>query len=303
MPGTGAVVQQVLMMFLIVVVGAVLRRMKRFGDGMIAGLSDLLLSVSMPCLVISAFQFAFTERIALNMLAVFAVAAAAHLLGFLAGRLGCRRGMEPRRRAVLRFSLTFSNCAFMAFPLVEAMFGAEGLIYASVYLASYNLFQWTLGVRIYRAEERLSWRHLLTPGLISVAIGAGLFFLGWRLPGPLAGACSQLGALTTPVSMLLIGARMSDSRPRDFLGDPAIYLVALVRLVAMPLLLYAALRLTGLDPLPMGVAVMSIGMPPAAATVMFAERYGGDAALASRVVFVVTLLSMVTIPVVMGALF
>ena len=192
---------------------------------------------------------------------------AVHALGIAAAHLSFR-GEEARER-VLRFGVVFSNAGYMAIPLQKALLGEDGVFYGAAYVAVFNLVLWSYGVMAMSGDRKaLSARRLLlNPGVIGLAAGLLLFFTGIRLPAFLEAPVGHLAALNTPLPMLIVG------------------------------LLY----LCGMRGALLTACVIAASAPAAAATTMFATRYGQDARLSVNLVALSTLCSMLTMPLVVGA--
>ncbi|MCL2319397.1 MAG: AEC family transporter, partial [Treponema sp.] len=70
----------------------------------------------------------------------------------------------------------------------------------------------------------------------------------------------------------------------------------LIRLVLIPVLVMGILLLFRPDPMVSGISVILSGMPAGVTTSIMADKYGADKELASRIVFMSTLLSIVSAP-------
>ena len=106
----------------------------------------------------------------------------------------------------------------------------------------------------------------------------------------------MLGNTTVPLSMVVIGTVLANIKPRNIFGNPRIFAMAGVRLLLVPavlILCYLPFRLPYIEA---GVPVVISGMPSAVFCVILAKQFGGDEELASVGVFITTLLSFATIP-------
>ena len=294
------VVNQVTILFIIMGVGFVAKKINIITEEFSKKLSELLLMVAMPAMILSSFQFDYSSEIIKNVLLVMVFAVAAHILSFCIGILLFRKYPENIRK-VLMFTTMFTNCGFMGFPLLESLFGKTGVFYGSIYVAIYNLFIWTAGVMIFNGERGIKSirKALLNPGTIAVFIGMFLFFFSLRLPYPAAKALDMLGAMTAPLSMLIVGSILAGIDFKSlFSGFPMYYGIA-VRNILLPLLTVALLKVIGFNGVVLGVCVSVIAMPAGANTPVFAELYGGDSLFASKVVALSTLFSIVSIPLIL----
>ncbi len=136
-------------LFMMLIPGIVLKKCKLVPDGFGKGISNLVLYIAQPLLIVAAYlncKSTFSD-IWQNVLAVLLLSIAAHIL-FSAVAMCLFGGAEEGRRKMLRFATIFSNAAFMGIPLIDAICGAEAAIYASIYNITFNFFLWTLGVHL-----------------------------------------------------------------------------------------------------------------------------------------------------------
>jgi predicted permease len=265
-------------------------------------LSELLLKITNPLLVLSSFQVDFSRDIMSNLVIVFLFAVAVNTASILLGQLLFAK-YEAERKKIMKFSAIYSNCGFMGFPVLESLFGKTGVLYGSIFVAVFNIFLWTNGVAIFSSKGKLDKASMkkiaLNPGIITVLIGILLFAFSVRLPGPVAKAVDLVGSMTTPLSMLLVGAVVAGCKFKELLKGWDLYYISAIRLILIPLGAFAALRILDVPKLLLTVCVLLVAMPAAATTTIFAELYDSDSIFASRVVVFTTLSSIVTLPLVM----
>ena len=285
---------EVIVLFCVVLTGALCRRLNFFTDETIRGTTQIVVNITLPCLTISNMQRDFSMDVLRNFLITLGLSMMLILLA-IGGAL-LLFGKRPHDRlAVLANLQGFSNCGFMGYPIILA-FNPDWMIYAVAYNIAYTVFTWTIGLSLYQGKENMSLRRvLLNPNLISAAIGFVLFCTSVRLPVIPAKVLSLLGGLTTPLSMLLIGTRVCGVRPSDFM-DRDYHISALLRLVVQPLFVFALMRVLPVAPAVAGTIFLLTAMPSGTMTAMQAELYGGDRVFAARAIAYSTLLSLVTVP-------
>ena len=291
------VLNQVLILFIIMAIGFYARRKKILNDELTQGLSELLLAVTMPLLTLTSFNLKFSPEMLINAGLILICSILAHTATFFLGRALYAKYPE-KIRAVLHFSAIFTNCGFMGYPLLESLFGKTGIFYGSMYVAVFNFFLWTIGIRIFTGKnDPGSFRKALAnPGLIAVFLGIILFIFSVKLPFPVYRAMDLAGSTTTPIAMLVIGSTLADSDFSKLFTNIPIFYGALARLILIPAVALLILKLTGLDELLIKIFVIIIAMPVAANSAIFSKKFEGDALFASQLVLVSTLLSIVTIP-------
>lgn len=294
------VVNQVTILFIIMGIGFIAKKKNIIDEPTRRKLSELLLMVTMPAMILSSFQFEYSSEMLKNVLTILAFALSAHIISLFLGILLYRRYPENIKR-VLKFITIFSNCGFMGFPLLESLYGKTGVFYGSIYIAVYNLFVWTVGVMLFSGERDLKSirKAVVNPGTIAVFMGMLLFVFSLRLPFPVAKALDMTGAMTAPLAMLIVGSILAGVDFKSLFSGFPLYYGVLIRNIILPLATAAILRVFGFDGVVYGVCVSVIAMPAGANTPIFAELYGGDSLFASKVVAFSTLFSIVSIPLIL----
>lgn len=206
-------------------------------------------------------------------------------------------------RGVFRLMVFLSNNVFIGFPVVEAMFGPEAVFYAAISNIPFNLILYTLGVSQIQQGERPTWRKILTPPLIATLLAGVLYLIQFRAPTVLSDIASTLGAATMPVSMMMIGTSLGIMPLKNTLTDWRVYAASLLRLIIVPVVVWAILRLFIHDQMLLGIPVMLAACPSAMIIAPICLQYGKDDSFASKIIFVSTVLSAVTVPLVAYLLF
>lgn len=287
-----------LLMFLYMLCGAIASRAKIIRQDNRQALVRLLMDVAMPMMVLNAFNKPTTLEEIKSSLWVMVIALAGCVVTGMIGLLLWRNQPENKRK-VLMYASMFSNAGNAGLPIVSLVFGPVGVFYVSMYLIPPRILQWTVGLGFFVKPEKGGWvkNVLLNPMVVMIYIGAVLMITGWQIPGVFGKAIENLGAMTAPLSMILIGATLANMDLR-MLFDKSVLWVTFLRLIAFPALFIALLKCVGADAMTMNVSVVLLAMPVASNTAAMAERYGGDFAFASACVSVSTLLSVVTVPLV-----
>lgn len=292
---------QVCIMFLLIVLGFIIKKCKLITQEGSKQLSDILLIFVTPCVVIKAYQVDFELGLASGLLTAFIAAAVINVVSILVSKLIFGRDRTPRGQ-IDQYCAAYSNCGFMAIPLLEAVLGAGGVFYGSAYLAVFNILNWTHGIYLYTQDKKsLSLKKILiNPGVIGVVIGLALFFARIRLPGVLYTAVDYMSGLNTPLAMLLLGVFLADVNFATALKNGRLYLVSLVRLVLVPVIGILLLKLPFVGAAVAVAVVIPAACPSATAAALFAAKYDLDAGYASEIVALNTLMSIVTIPLIVA---
>lgn len=293
------VFSKVVSIFILVVVGYVARKAKAMDRTLIRGLSGFILNVAIPFTVLASFDRSIPRSAMPDLAVVGAWALGMHAFAIAASRLAYAKAPDGDRK-VLSYVTVFSNCGFMGFPVAESVFGKIGVMYGSIYVIVFQTFVWTYGVALFSGSKgnRAQLKNaIFNAGNAAVLLGLAIWLLPFDLPSSVTSSISILSTLTTPLSMIVVGATLAEVPLKGLFIGKGLWVGTFARLVLMPLAFYGFMRLTGWTSLPARLAVFLASMPAAAQTVIFAERYNADVALASKMVFVTTVLSSLTIPI------
>ena len=294
-------IQAALLLYLLC--GILCRRLKIITPSNQQNFIDLLLTVLMPCMVFNSFR-SITLDMLRNTLSVMTVSLAVCLLSWVLGKLLYRRAGD--RQPVLRYATLINNAGFAGMPLAQEMFGQEGLIYASVFLIPQRIFMWSYGLSMFTTVSgREVVKKIIThPCIIAVALGLVVMCLytnGIYIPSALDDTIGQIGGCVTALSMMLIGAILSDVALKEMLNRTAL-VYSFYRLLLIPALVGLILWMLPLDILSIKVSILLTAMPAASTSAMLAEKYGRDYKFASELIMTSTILSLFTIPLVATAL-
>lgn len=210
-----------------------------------------------------------------------------------------------QKHTVERILAVCSNCGFMGIPLMTAVMGEIGMLYAAIYVAVFNIYTWTHVVTLLRHTRPKLREILLSPGAIGAGLGVGLFFLQITLPGVLRDGLSYLTALNTPLPTIIAGVFVADISIKKTLTSPRVYLACAMRLVVLPLAMLAllwAIRapywFDGAYTVALA-AMISCSCSGAITTIMMPAKFGGgDPEYAAGLIAASTAFSIVTIPLV-----
>lgn len=299
---------QAVIMFILLAVGYFLYKKKLVGDEATKQFSNIAVSLINPIVIFNAYQTEFEPRLLNGLLWAGGLAVAAHVVLIIASMVFVRRGRGQWR--VDRFSMIYSNCAFMGIPLIEATFGTEGVFYLTGFITVFNLFIWIHGVILMSdggkrsaAETAKSLlKIVLSPAILAVVIGLVMFFTGLRLPSLLQIPLDYLGSMNTPLAMLVSGATIAKAGILGGLKCRRIYYVQAFKLLIVPVLLaalFVPMRVFGADMMIIDVVLIAAAAPTASSTIMFAYKYGQDAEYASNHFALSTIFGIVTMPVVL----
>ncbi len=281
-----ALFSQLFILLVIAAVGYLARRTGLYPPETQQQTSTIILNIALPAGIIAASRMEMRTEDLIRLAQVSAFSAAYYTAGFYLIYRFFRS--LPRfshdERLVMTISLTFPNIAFMGFPLITALLGQEALFYAAIMTLFFNTALFTAGEKLFRGTATPLRTVLLRPANIATAVMLLLFGFQIRLPLVLHDALSMLGSLSTPLSMLIVGALIAESPLSILIRDRRCWLLSVLRLLVVPLLLFGILLLLDLDPFVIWLCTILSTMPSAAMSAILAERYNRDPQLASAAV-------------------
>ncbi|MEW9121781.1 MAG: AEC family transporter [Thermotaleaceae bacterium] len=288
---------EILVLFLMIGIGYLISKLNIIDGRMNKGISKLLVNVTLPLLIFSSFTTQYKGNVFVNMFQLFIYSNIIFLMCTIGGKFLSNR-MNVSKKDVFHFILIFSNCGFVGFPVVKSIYGDLGVLYTSVFNVTYNIFIWTVGVMIYtKGKESTDIKKIAkNPNIIAVFLGVSMMALSVELPVYISKTASMVGSVTTPLSMISIGAMLSEISLGKILKDWTIYYLSFLRLLVIPLIGYAGLRLFHIDMVIVNVITICLAMPAASLGAILAESYNNNARYASVCVLVSTLFSIITIP-------
>ncbi len=298
MAGLSELINLQLQMFVLIVVGIILQKSGILGKSGRTVLTDVLLYFVLPCNIIKSFQMEFTKDALARFALVFIASALVQVISFIFSRILYRKEPE-RHKKVLQYVTIVSNGGFLGLPVTEEVFGAEGLMYASIFLIPMRIMMWTSGISCFTGEsdKKAAFKKVLRhPCIVAVYIGMFLLVTQLTLPAFLQKTISGAGGATTTISMIVIGSILSEVDVRKVI-DLQVCKCVLVRLIILPLCALGLAKVMHLNSLLAGVTVVITAMPAGSTAPMLAAKYDGDYIFASKCVVVTTVLSLLTIPI------
>ncbi|MDE7362718.1 MAG: AEC family transporter [Oscillospiraceae bacterium] len=301
---------QAAVMFILLAVGYFLYKKKLLGDEAVRQLSNIALTVINPIVIFNAYQTDFDPALFRGLMYALLLAFIGQTILVASSYIMVRTGHKDFE--VERFAVGYSNCAFMGIPLVQATFGSEGVFYLTAFITAFNVFMWTHGVVLMggsggskNVKERLGslLKILVSPAILSIVLGLVFFFTGLRMPSIVQQPLDHLGAMNTPLAMLVSGATIAKTGLLGGLKNKRIYFLQAFKLLIVPMLLaalYVPMELFGVSPMIVETIVLAAAAPTASATIMFAYRFGRNEGYASNHFAMSTVVGIVTMPLVLA---
>ena len=285
------------MLFLILLLGLLLRKINIITDAGEKFLTDMVLYVTLPASILKSFQMELSEELMRSCMQIFLLTVLLLFFSFFVGKLAFRF-LPPEKRKIMEYASIVSNAGILGNPVVEGIFGSLGLMYASIYTIPLRLYMWSFGLMCFTKapDIRTLVKKTCTHPCILAAV-LGLLILGFQiqLPELLALTIRNIAGANTFLSMTLVGTILA-SIPLGSIADRTALYYSAIRLVFLPLCALFLCRAAGCETTAMGVIVTLTGMPAGSTTAVLAEKYGCDAVLATKCVVLSTVFSMISVP-------
>lgn len=291
---------QVVILYIIVALGFFCHKTGIYTEKASRLTTDLLFYVVTPAMIARSFLDIELSKETLKGLGLaFLAAMIFHGIGIALSELVfCKT--DAQRASIYKFAAVYGNVGYMVLPLAQSMLGAEGVFYCSAIVIPFNILSFTHGIKVMTKGEKdgkISVKSLfLNPGFIGIAIGLPLFLLKIKLPQILYMPLSYVADLQTPLAMIMFGTYIASADIKKVFSDYRVFLCMAIKLLAMPLLTVLSLRLLGFTGMLLVACTLSASAPTANNTVMFAAKFNKDTALASSVTAFISLVSIITMP-------
>ena len=213
--------------------------------------------------------------------------------------------VQPDQKGQYSFMMVFSNVGYMGIPVIRVIFGEEATICVTVCIMVFYLFIYTYGVRKICSEpgqKGIDWSKAICPMTVSALVAIIGYLAGVRVDGVLKDTLKTVSNITTPCAMIIIGCALSSVPLKSVFTNWRLYIVSLMKLLVIPLAVYGLLYPIMGGSVLLGVIVIIMAMPIATIITMLSAQYDKDQTLAASSVFITTLLSVFTIPLLAAVL-
>lgn len=290
------VLNQVLMMFALMLVGYILFKKELLNESGTAQLSTILLQVCTPAIIINSFNIEFSFDILSDLGIAFGLAFVSMFLGLAIGKI-----LFGKTHRIEQFAIAFSNVGFFGIPLVTGLLGIEYVTYLSAFILAFNLLTWTIGLYMITNDKsviNLSY-FLKTPAFIGMALGFLLFISPIKLSGFIQQSIASIGSMNTPIAMLVLGTYLAKSKLVDIFKNKHVYSIALLRLIVVPLIVLAVLSfLPMIRPEVRLVILIASSAPSATILAIFSQKYGHDYTYGAQIISFTNIMCLISIPVI-----
>lgn len=285
-----------LMMFLLVGIGFFIRKKGIVNTEGRMNMINLCLYITLPFNVLHSFlrKWDWNLFIACGVIILLSVGFNAISVFFSAVLY---KKQEENRQKSLKYGTIISNSGFLGNPMVEGIYGSEGLLYAALFMLPVRIVMWTIGIAVFlKGRKEKLWKNVLThPCIVAIYAGVIIMVCGIQFPTFVEKTIVGISGCNTPLSMMLVGMMLAEVKPKGLIDKTMVFYAA-IRLLVIPAVVFAITAFLPLDGMLRGITVIMAGMPAPITTALLSAKYGGDEKYATGMVFLSTILSLITLP-------
>ena len=294
------IISQMIVLFILIIVGYVARKCRMMDAEGDRRLSGLVINLTCPCLILSSVMgnAVLDKSLVLPLLTegfstyIFLILVSWCLSLFV---------KHKDKRGLYRFMLTFGNVGFIGYPVVASVWGENAIFYASLLNFPNTLFAFSIGmaqVAGYGQHVKFNYRILGYPAMIASYLSILIVLMDWgQIPDMITRPVKLLGDITVPAALLIIGSSMAQIPMKQMFGSPMVYATSMLRLLVLPLVVFCISKLSGVDETVLQINTLLSAMPVATYGTMFCLQFGKDDTFMTQGIFISTLLSVITIPI------
>ncbi len=292
---------QIVIIFIIILVGIICYRVKLIDKEMNKKLSDLVLMLINPVVIFVSYQREFEAQLFKGLLISIILAIITHFVSILIALLLIRGRKHKEDLAIERFAVIYTNCGFIGIPLANGLFGTEGVFYITAYMTIFNLFIWTHGLTIMtgKSDTKSIGKVLLSPSIIATVFGFILFISRIMLPETINSAFTFIGNMNTPMAMLVAGVTIAQIDIKKLLGKTRIYYICFLKMLFVPIAMIFIYCWFDIPQVVLLTSILATACPTAVTINLFSLRYDKNYTYSSEIFVLTTILSMCSIPLVM----
>ena len=268
-------------------------------------LSKVIVKITLPLLIINSLTQVELDATRLKnsvfvIISALVIIAILYLLGGLISKLF---KLPPQTAFIHKCMTAFGNVAFLGYPIILELYGADGLFYAALYTFVNDIFVWTFVVwrlTVMNGKEKKTkletLKNCLNPPTVAFAISFILLLTGLRPTGIVQEIASGLGGTTTYLSMIFIGGTLAEAKLSNILKSYTLIFVILIKMIIIPLLLILVMKHIPIEPLVKGTLIMQVAVPSQTIISILTKEFGGDIDYVVKGIFITTVAGLVTMP-------
>ena len=301
----GILMEQIVLFLFYMIVGVLLVKTHILAENTLETLSRFVMKLALPVMIFINTVGGVDRESLVQALPVLGLAVVFYVCTFLISKgLSVLFHLKGDRAAVYRALSMFGNIGFMGIPIISSLFPEQGMLYISVFTIIDQLVLWTLGVKLTTPGGTGSFRpqKMINPCTVAVVAAVLIVVAGVSLPSLLHTALDKIGGTATPLAMIYLGGVFACMDVKTYVCVREFYGIVVVKMMVFPVLLYMACGFLPIDESVRLTFALLAAMPAMSSIVMMAKASGSEGDYAMGGIFVTTVCSIVSIPVVFWVL-
>lgn len=297
------IIEQIIKLFIVIAIGFGGVKLRYLSVEFKEVISKIIQKITLPLLIVTSMMskelsFDVLANTGIAALSAVVVIAVLYCTGLISARLF--RLKDPTKTVHSLVGAT-GNVVFLGYPVISAVYGADGLYYAMIYGIVNDLFLWSIGVYLVnkstgKSTSKEALKKLLNPNTISCIVGILFMFLGVKFPKVLFDTLSGVGHLTTNLSMIFIGMVLSTVNIKKIYKRVSMFVIIILKMVITPMVAAFVLSKFGINPVVCGAIVLQIAMPAQTVISIITNEANSDVSYSAEYIFLSTVISIGTLP-------
>lgn len=299
--------EKMALLVIILALGYMCAKLRLVGLEFNKGLSKMVMNVFLAGMILSSVINKDLDMTKGDMLFGIGMLAVMQLICLAVGYITpAAMRIKGGDKGMYRLVTSFSNLGFMGVPVIAAVYGENAIFFASLGNIPFNILLYTVGVMFLQHgsdnKEKINLKSMINVPIIATVIATVIFVFEIPMPLMVEDVAGMLSDACIPLSMMCIGLSLGNVSIKDAFIHPRIYGMNFMRLVAAPIAVWFVLHFFITDIVMLGSIVIVAACPPAVVCAILGMDYGRDGVEASETIFVGTVLSMFTIPLLISLL-
>lgn len=299
--------EKMALLVIILAIGYICAKIKLVGPEFNKGLSKMVINVFLAGMILASVMNKELSMSKGDMLFGIAMLFVMQIVCFAVGMITpAAMRIKDGDKGMYKLITSFSNLSFMGVPVISAVYGEGAIFFASLGNIPFNVLLYTVGIMLLQSngekKEKISIKSMINVPIIATVIATVIFLFEIPMPVIVVDVADMLSDACAPLSMMCIGLSLGSVSIKDAFVHPRIYGINFMRLIVAPVAVWLVLKLFVSDIVMLGSIVIIAACPPAIICVLLGMDYGRDGVEASETIFVGTVLSMFTIPMLVSLL-
>jgi len=287
----------VLFMLILIVLGFALKKINILHSEHIDTLPALLLGIAYPALIIVSVTSVDVKSLALESVYIVVVTIAVTVVLFFAGRVILRKYGDASRKPLIIFSMAVGNIAYVALPVIRAVFGDVGVYYTMLHSTTQDILIWTLYYSFFVGGGKfkgLKAKKLISPCFLALVCAIVLAVFGIAPKGLASDVLMALSGLTIPLALIYVGGIMAAfSNIKDWIPDKDTLIISFVKVLVVPAAVFGVMQFVPVSTETRLLLAVCFSAPATVMSTIWAKQYGYDYHFSIRTLIFSTLVFLI----------